>query len=92
MYYVLVFDRSQGRLLSESEHDEPRAAMRERFASERLHRWNRNIEVVALGASSRQALRRTHSRYFKDTPALVAAVGSAVGADLPHRFSNTVGH
>ncbi|NHW87930.1 hypothetical protein, partial [Escherichia coli] len=59
-HFVLVFDRHDGRLLREDEFLDARAAMRERFASERLHRGNPDIEVVVLGAESALALRTTH--------------------------------
>lgn len=69
-HFVLVFERIDGRVLSEREFDDSREALRERFAAESLHRGNANIEVVVLGAGSSADLRRTHARYFSTVGAL----------------------
>jgi len=39
-----------------------------------------DVEVVLLTASSREALVRTHARYFKSVPELAAALASALPA------------
>lgn len=69
-HFVLIFDRRSGRVLREEEFTDARAAMYERFAAERLHRGNPDVEVVVLGAESAEALRNTHARYFQDVAAL----------------------
>ena len=70
MYFVLVFDRSEGRLLSLSDLTDSQAALSERFAAERRHQGNPDVEIVVLGAASRNALRQTHARYFNTVSAL----------------------
>lgn len=52
-----------------------REAIRERFAHERLHRDDPDIEVVVLGSSSREELMRTHSRYFRSAVEILEHVG-----------------
>lgn len=63
-HFLVVFDRPQGRILREEAYDDEREALAERFRSEKQHRSNADIEVVVLSAASRDALRRTHARYF----------------------------
>jgi hypothetical protein len=82
LHFLLVFDRIQGRVLSERRFTDHRKALEERFRAERLHRANPGIEVVVLTAESKEALRRTHARYFQSVSELasmrrqqVAAVG-----------------
>jgi hypothetical protein len=65
--FLLVFDRREGRVLSKQEFDTRTAAMAGRFAAERLHKDNPDIEVVVLGAKSVDALKHTHARYFQDS-------------------------
>ena len=65
IHFLLVFDRPQGRLLREQPYADHRTALEERFAVERTHRGNPGIEVVVLTAESKDAIRRTHSRYFR---------------------------
>ena len=70
-----VYERSTGVLqeLQEFGADE-QAALSERFRREFSTRDRAGIEIVVLGAESRQDLQRTHSRYFK-TPRELAASG-----------------
>jgi hypothetical protein len=64
-YYLMVFDRAAGRLVDEvKEFDESAEALGARFEREQLERGNSTIEVVVLGATDRDALVKTHSRYF----------------------------
>ncbi|HWL35446.1 MAG TPA: hypothetical protein VNQ77_04570 [Frankiaceae bacterium] len=63
-HFLLVYDRRAGKILREDVFDDGKVALTERFRVERLHRGDPNIEVVVLGAASRQALYRTHARYF----------------------------
>ena len=63
-YFLLVFDRRKGRLTAEpQEFVDSAAAVRARFEVEATNR-DPDLEVVVLGASNREALERTHSRYF----------------------------
>jgi hypothetical protein len=65
-HFLLVFDRSEGRLLSLVEHAKRADALQARFDTEKQHRQDPSIEVVVLTAASEDALRRTHARYFED--------------------------
>jgi hypothetical protein len=65
-YYLLVYDRSTGAVeVEEFANEERDLALHRRFAHEREQRNRPDIEVVVLGAESREALERTHARYFK---------------------------
>lgn len=63
-HFLVVFDRTHGRVLREEAFDDEREALAERFRVEREHRDHPEVEVVVLGADSAEALRRTHARYF----------------------------
>jgi hypothetical protein len=65
-HFLLVFDRSEGRLCRLEEFESSSKALDARFAAERLHRGEADIEVVVLTADSKADLRRTHARYFQD--------------------------
>ena len=65
-YYLVVYDRSTGDVEVEKFADEERdLALRRRFVHERQQRNRPEVEVVVLGSESREALERTHARYFK---------------------------
>ena len=66
-YYLLVFDRRRGQLVEMvREFSDATEAMRARLFREANPQELRSsdIEVVVLGAASREALEKTHSRYF----------------------------
>ena len=73
-YFLLVYDRREGRLLSDEEfaEDSREDALARRFRLERDYRSDDNIEVVLLGSESREVVERTHARYFKDISQLVS--------------------
>jgi len=54
--------------------------MDRRLKEERAHKDDPDIEVILLTASSREALIRTHARYFKSVPELAAALTAALPA------------
>lgn len=64
-HYLIVYEREKGRVLRLEPCHDAATAMRARFAAERVHRANRNIEIVILGAQSEAALHETHARYFE---------------------------
>ncbi len=66
-YFLIVYNRHEGRLLELQEYgsDKREQALKERFSRELDERTHPEIEVVLLGADSREALEKTHSRYFK---------------------------
>jgi hypothetical protein len=72
-YFLVVFDRPRGKVLREDEFIDADQALAERIAVEKAYRTNPDIEVVVLGAESREALRRTHSRYFMTLSELLRA-------------------
>lgn len=64
-YFLLVYNRAAGELLGEQEFSGRAEALRARFAMEKEHRTGgENVEVVVVGARSRNDLLRTHARYF----------------------------
>jgi hypothetical protein len=67
--YLIVYERPSRKLLELREYDEAEhdRAMADRNAREAAEREHPEIEVVLLGATSREALQRTHSRYFANT-------------------------
>jgi hypothetical protein len=64
-HYLVVFARSKGEVLRHQQYKRQADALEARFAEERNHRGDPDIEVVVLGARSWDALTRTHARYFK---------------------------
>jgi len=64
-HYLIVFDRAESNVVRCEPFSTRGAALNARFDAEREFRRNDQIEVVVLGASSPEALARTHSRYFK---------------------------
>ncbi|HTJ71169.1 MAG TPA: hypothetical protein VL551_26735 [Actinospica sp.] len=63
--FLLIFNRRTGERSELREFDEYQEAMRARFAAEREHKLEPDVEVVVLTARSEQELRATHSRYFQ---------------------------
>ncbi len=65
--FLIVYDQIKGVVISLTEFaDSERArALDRRFELERRFQDEPNLEVVALGADSREDLERTHGRYFK---------------------------
>lgn len=71
--FLLVYDRVAGTLLEclEFDADQRDEALRQRFEREVQYRTDHNIEVVVLGAESKDVLERTHGRYFKTVAELL---------------------
>ncbi len=74
-YFLLAYDQSTGELLELKEFREKdrQVAEKERFQRELEGVGERSIEVVLLGAESRESLERTHGRYFKSVSELAAS-------------------
>lgn len=70
--FLLVYDRKTGKITDLREYGEGefRRALRDRFSLEEDVQ-NGQLEIVVLGASSLDALKRTHARYFKTPKQLV---------------------
>ena len=71
-HFLVVYDRRAG-LVQVKAYQRADKALSARFAAERTHRDEPDVEVVVLGAESEAALARTHSRYFKSVPELAEA-------------------
>lgn len=72
-HYLVVFDRSEGRVLRHKLYSDRNKALAARFAAERKHSGDSDIEVVVLGARSWEDVKRTHGRYFKGFGQLAAS-------------------
>ena len=77
-YFLLVYDRRQQRLLSERVFAEHRQALRSRFSEERRRSGEADVEVVVIGAGSREDLQRTHARYFRSPRDLAGDLAGSV--------------
>lgn len=66
-HFLLIYDLAAGRLLSIDPYPDAdrAAALERRFALEREHAGDPNLEIIVLSASSLDGLRQTHARYFK---------------------------
>ena len=64
-HYLLIYDRHQGKVIRQVPFSRADTALAARFDAEREFSGQPEIEIVVLGADSRQELIRTHSRYFK---------------------------
>ena len=62
-YYLIVFDRENHKIVELREFAESEDAVHMRFKREIEH-GKEDFEVVVLGATSKEALVNTHSRYF----------------------------
>jgi hypothetical protein len=75
---LLVYDRAAGRLLREQVFEARDDALRARFVAEKQYRGlEAQVEVVVLGARSRDALLQTHGRYFLSLDELAEALDAA---------------
>lgn len=69
-HYLMVFHRPSGRVVYSAEYTDRHEALRARFDAEREYLDESDIEVVVLAADSKDALKRTHARYFKPVAGL----------------------
>jgi hypothetical protein len=73
-YFLLAYDRVRGEILVDREYTadaRDRALVARAELIERL--TDPNVEVVLLGADSREDLRKTHGRYFMSLREAAAA-------------------
>ena len=77
--WLIVYKRSDGKLLRCDEFADGRAALAERFQAEREHAGDPDLEIVVLGADSLEALKVTHGRYFLSAPELAARAAGTPG-------------
>jgi hypothetical protein len=72
--FLIVYNRRTGaQSVQEFAAGHGREAIRARFACERAHRGDNDVEVVVLTSESRATLEQTHSRYFKSVQELTTA-------------------
>lgn len=71
--FLMIYDRRTGTIIRHRGYGTPSTAMAARFTAEREFREDPDIEVVVLGADSWEALKKTHSRYFKPVQKLAEA-------------------
>ena len=77
--FLLVYRRSTGDLLEfEDLGTEAARAFPRRSEAERQRKDDPDVEVILLGAASKEALLRTHSRYFKSIGELAADLVDAL--------------
>jgi len=73
-YFLVVYNRSTGAVeVKGFAANQREQALEERFDRELAERDRPEIEVVLLGAESRAAVEKTHSRYFKSAAELSAS-------------------
>lgn len=77
MNFLLVYDRSSQRLVFEQSFRSHLEALRSRFKAEAKYA-GQDVEVVVLGAESREALMETHGRYFLSAQELAARADHAL--------------
>ena len=77
--FLIVYRRSTGTLLDfvELGTDRSTATLR-RFEREQTEKGDPDVEVVVLSAPNREALLRTHARYFKTFGELAADLSAAL--------------
>lgn len=64
MHFLLVYDRSQQRLVFEQSYTDPAEALRQYEEMEERHRNDIDKEIVLIGADSIETVRLTHGNYF----------------------------
>ncbi len=64
VHFLLVYDRSQQRLVFEQPYTDPVEALREYEEMEERHRYDTDKEIVLVGADSIETVRLTHGNYF----------------------------
>ena len=74
-HFLLIYDRSAGRLIRNQEYSDAAAAFAGRVQAETEFTNQPDIEIVALTAESEEELRMTHGRYFLDLSELAARIG-----------------
>ena len=74
-HFLLIYDRSAGKLVRQEEFERSGLALDARFAAEEEFVGRPEIEIVAFTAASEEDLRRTHARYFLTLDELAARMG-----------------
>lgn len=69
-HYLLIYDRSAGKVVRHKEYSQVDDALEARFNAEREYMGQPEIEAVVLGGESWESLSSTHARYFRDVQEL----------------------
>jgi hypothetical protein len=72
-HYLVLYNRRSGEIIRRRQFQTADTALAARFEAEREFREEPDVEIVVLGADSWDALKQTHSRYFKDVQELAGA-------------------
>ncbi|MFA5206042.1 MAG: hypothetical protein WC708_16720, partial [Lentisphaeria bacterium] len=81
MIFLIEYNRSEGHIVTFRDFDDAqrRDAENSRLGIElELNRKGMNHEVVLLEAASREALLRTHQRYFADLTQILQSAGGRI--------------
>lgn len=79
MIFLIEYDRDKGRIVSKREFKDAQRREAEDFRLElelQLNRRGVSHEVVLLQATTEQALRQTHRRYFENLTELLKTAGN----------------
>jgi hypothetical protein len=67
-HFLLVFDHSAQRLVSQEQFSDGATAAAAYAALEAQHRDAKNLEIVLVGADSLDTIMQTHGHYFREAP------------------------
>jgi hypothetical protein len=68
VHFLLVYDRSQQRLVYEQPFSDPTVALKAYEAMEEKHRNETDKEIVLVGADSIETVKLTHGNYWAADP------------------------
>src|SRR5438105_9323022 len=94
MIFLIEYNRSEGRLVTFRHFDDSQRPEAEdsRLAIELdLNRKGIDHEVVLLEAASKEALHRTHQRYFADLTQLLKSAGGQLEEDRSGQVKEKTG-
>jgi hypothetical protein len=63
-HFLLVYDHQQQKLRHQEQFEDGAAAAAAYAAMERVHRGDKSLEIVLVGADSIETIKRTHANYF----------------------------
>jgi hypothetical protein len=76
-HFLLIYDRSAGKLLRKERFESNQDALAARFAAERESHRGQELEIVVISAESESDLHRSHGRYFMTPEELAKRLVSA---------------
>lgn len=66
--FLLVYDRTQGKLIVQRPYSDPVEAVSAYEQMEEKYRDDKNMEIVLVGADSIETVMLTHGNYFDAVP------------------------